>query len=234
MSGSAKAPRYLDVLAVAFVAVLLASNLVGPAKITEASLPLVGTITFSAAVLYFPLAYVIGDVLTEVYGFARARRVIWLGFAALGFALAMAWLVVALPPAGEWGDQGAYEKVFGTTWRIVLASMLAYAVGELVNSYVLARMKVATAGRHLYARTIGSSMVGQGFDTLIFFPVAFLGSGLIPDELIPAIMLVEYCIKVGIEAALTPVTYVVVGALKSAEGIDHYDTDTDFSPLPTA
>ena len=223
--------RYYDLIMVAFVAVLLCANLIGPAKITEADLPLIGTITFSAAVLYFPISYVFGDILTEVYGYARARRVIWAGFGALAFASAMAALVVWLPPAAGWTDQPAYQTVFGSTWRIVAASMLAYWAGEFVNSYVIAKLKVWFGGRWFGARAIGSTILGQAVDTCIFFPVAFLGSGLIPDELLPQIMLVEYCLKVGIEVILLPATYTVVATLKRAEHEDYYDTKTDFSPF---
>ena len=223
--------RHLDLILAAFVAVLLCSNLVGPAKVTEATLPWFGTISFSAAVLYFPLAYVLGDVLTEVYGYRVARRVIWVGFACLAFASAMAWLVVSLKPAGFWEDQAAYETVFGTTWRIVAASMLAYLAGSFVNAFVLAKMKIWTNGRVLASRTIGSTVVGQAVDTAIFFPVAFLGSGLIPDTALPEIMLTEYAIKVGIEVLLTPFVYVLVARLKASEGVDVYDRGTNFSPM---
>lgn len=231
MSTTERAYRYFPLITAAFVTVLLCSNLIGPAKVVELSLPVVGAISFSAAVLFFPFSYVFGDILTEVYGYARARRVIWTGFAALLFASTMSALTVALPFAADWPHQAAYETVFGSTWRIVAASMLAYFCGELVNSYVLARMKVAMAGRALWLRTIGSTLIGEAVDTAIFFPIAFWGSGLIPDELLLAIAITEYVLKVLIEVLFTPGTYAIVGALKRAEREDYYDRDTDFSPF---
>jgi hypothetical protein len=215
----------------AFVAVLLCSNLIGPAKITEVGLPYWGPIAFSTAVVFFPLSYVFGDVLTEVYGYGRARQVIWAGFAALGFATFMSFVVLALPPASFWDQQAAYETVFGNTWRIVVASMTAYFCGAFVNAYVLARMKVWQQGRHLWGRTIGSTIAGQSVDSAIFFPIAFYNSGILPNEAILAVAVTELVLKVGIEAVLTPVTYVVVGVLKRTEREDFYDRNTDFSPF---
>jgi uncharacterized integral membrane protein (TIGR00697 family) len=223
--------RYYDFVMAAFVAVLLCSNLVGPAKIAQADLPLVGVITFGAGVLFFPISYVFGDILTEVYGYARARRVIWTGFAMLLFASIMASIVVALPPAPGWKNQAAYEIAFGSTWRIALASLVAFACGEFVNSYVLAKMKIATAGRWLWSRTIGSTIFGEAVDSMLFYPLAFYGSGLIPDELLPKVMLSQFLAKVAVEVMLTPVTYKVVGFLKRAERVDHYDRRTDFNPF---
>ncbi|MEE9587078.1 MAG: queuosine precursor transporter [Hyphomicrobiaceae bacterium] len=231
MTEPRKAYRYYDFVMAAFVTVLICSNVIGPAKVTETTLPIFGTIGFSAAVLYFPISYVFGDILTEVYGYARARRVIWTGFAALLFTSFLAWVVVQLPPASYWTDQAAYETVFGSTWRIAAASMVAYWAGEFVNSYILAKMKVWMEGRQLWKRTIGSTLFGQAVDTSIFFPLAFLGSGLIPDEALPAIMLVEYVLKVMIEVLLTPATYAIVGFLKRAENEDYYDRETDFTPF---
>jgi queuosine precursor transporter len=223
--------RYFDLVMVAFVTVLLCSNLIGPAKVVTATLPWWGPISFSAAVLFFPIAYVFGDVLTEVYGYARARRVIWAGFAAVAFSAAMAALTVALPPDPQWPHQAAYETVFGSTWRIVAASMIAYFCGEFVNSYVLAKLKVWTAGRHLWLRTIGSTLVGQSVDSALFFPIAFWNSGLIPNELLLGIALTELVLKVLIEVVLTPVTYRIVAWLKRADHSDVYDRDTNFSPF---
>ncbi len=223
--------RYYDFVMAAFVAVLLCSNLVGPAKIAQADLPLVGVITFGAGVLFFPISYVFGDILTEVYGYARARRVIWTGFAMLLFASFMASIVVALPPAPGWKNQAAYEIAFGSTWRIALASLVAFACGEFVNSYVLAKMKIATAGRWLWSRTIGSTIFGEAVDSMLFYPLAFYGSGLIPNELLPKVMLSQFLAKVAVEVMLTPVTYKVVGFLKRAERVDHYDRRTDFNPF---
>jgi queuosine precursor transporter len=172
---------------------------------------------------------VLGDVLTEVYGYARARRVIWAGFAALLFMAFMSWAVVAMPPADGWPNQPAYEAVFGQVPRIVLASIVAFWAGEFVNSYVLARMKIWTEGRMLWTRTIGSTVVGQGVDSLIFYPVAFLG--IWSTEQVLVVMVTNWALKVAWEAALTPVTYAVVGALKRREGIDLYDQGTDFTPF---
>jgi hypothetical protein len=231
MTAPARSYRYIDLVTAAFVTVLVCSSLIGPAKITEATLPLIGTITFSAAVIFFPLAYVFGDVLTEVYGYSRARRVIWMGFAGLVFAAAMTAMMLSLPPASFWGEQKAYETVFAITPRIVLASITAYLAGEFVNSYVLARMKVWQQGRHLWGRTVGSTVIGQAVDSAIFFPVAFWDSGIVPNEAILGIALTEYVMKVLIEAGLTPWTYAVVGALKRAEHEDFYDRETDFSPF---
>jgi hypothetical protein len=216
--------RYIDLVTVAFVTVLLCANLIGPAKVAR-----LGPVTFGAGVLFFPISYIFGDILTEVYGYARARRVVWSGFAALAFASFMAWAVLAFPPAPGWPHQAAYETVFGATWRIVLASLVAFFAGELCNSYVLARMKVATSGRWLWARTIGSTIVGEGVDSLIFYTVAFYGTW--PNQQLLTIMGSNYAIKVSWEALATPITYRVVAALKRAEDVDWYDRDTDFNPF---
>ncbi len=223
--------RYYELLMAGFVTIYLCSNLLGPAKAVQVDLPLFGSATFGAGVLFFPISYVFGDVLTEVYGFARARRVIWTGFAAMLFAAVMAWAVVRLPPAPGWPHQGAYEVAFGNTWRIVLASLIAYFCGEFVNSFVLAKMKVITAGRHLWARTIGSTVAGEGVDSALFYPLAFWGSGIIPDALIPTLMLSQWVAKTLVEVALTPLTYQVVGFLKRVEREDWYDRHTDFTPF---
>jgi uncharacterized integral membrane protein (TIGR00697 family) len=182
-------------------------------------------------VLFFPISYIIGDVLTEVYGYARARRVIWAGFAALAFMAFMAFVVVSLPPAKGWPGQPAYEFVFGNSWRIVAASMIAFWAGEFANSFVLAKMKVLTQGKHLWTRTIGSTVVGQGLDSLIFYPLAFYGLAGWPPEQLMQVVLSQWAIKTAWEAALTPVTYLVVGALKRREGVEVFDEGTDFSPF---
>ena len=234
MSMQQKSYRYFDFVMAAFVVVLLCSDVIGPAKITTADLPVMGTLNFSAAVIFFPVSYVFGDILTEVYGYARARRVIWAGFGGLIFASLMAALVVALPSAAFWDQQPAYVSVFGNTWRIVLASITAYFCGEFVNSYVLAKMKVRQQGRHLWMRTIGSTLVGEGVDSAIFFPIAFWNSGILPNEAILGVALTEYVLKVLIEVGLTPATYAIVGFLKRAEQEDYYDRDTDFSPFRLA
>jgi uncharacterized integral membrane protein (TIGR00697 family) len=223
--------RYYELVMAAFVTVLICSNLIGPAKIAQFELPLVGAVTFGAGVLFFPVSYVFGDVLTEVYGYARARKVIWAGFAGLAFASLMATVVVALPPAPFWNNQAAYEIAFGSTWRIVLASMCAYFCGEFVNSYVLAKMKILTAGKWLWTRTIGSTIFGEAVDSALFYPLAFYGTGIIPDDKLPLVMLSQFLIKVGVEVVFTPVTYKVVNALKRAEHEDFYDRNTDFTPF---
>jgi len=224
-------PRYYEFVMVAFVVILVCSNLIGPAKIAQVDLPVVGLLTFGAGVLFFPISYVFGDILTEVYGYARSRRVIWAGFAALVFASFMAWVVVALPPAPFWKNQAAYEVAFGNAWRISAASMVAYFCGEFVNSFVLAKMKIATQGRWLWSRTIGSTIFGEGVDSLLFYPLAFWGTGIIPNEALPKVMLAQFVAKVVVEVLFTPVTYAIVGWLKRAEGIDHYDRDTRFTPF---
>jgi uncharacterized integral membrane protein (TIGR00697 family) len=223
--------RYYDLVMAAFVTVLVCSNLIGPAKIAQIDLPLVGALTFGAGVLFFPISYVFGDILTEVYGYARARKVIWAGFGAMAFAAFMASVVVALPPAPFWKHQGAYDVAFGSTWRIVLASMIAYFCGEFVNSFVLARMKVWMEGRHLWMRTIGSTIFGEAVDSALFYPLAFYGTGIIPDDKLPVVMFAQFVAKVAVEVVFTPVTYRIVGFLKRAEHEDYYDRNTDFNPF---
>jgi uncharacterized integral membrane protein (TIGR00697 family) len=223
--------RYYEFVMAAFVTILICSNLIGPAKIAQLELPLIGAVSFGAGLLFFPISYVFGDILTEVYGYARARRVIWAGFAGLAFAAVMAASVVALPPAPFWQHQEAYEIAFGTTWRIALASMFAYFCGEFANSFVLAKMKIATAGRWLWTRTIGSTIVGEAIDSALFYPLAFYGSGIIPNDKLPAVMLAQFVGKVAVEVLFTPLTYKVVGLLKRAENEDYYDRDTDFTPF---
>jgi queuosine precursor transporter len=228
---NARPYRYYEFVMAAFVTVLICSNLIGPAKIWHFELPLIGEITPGAGVLFFPISYVFGDILTEVYGYARSRRVIWAGFGGLAFAAAMAWTVVALPPAPFWKNQAAYEIAFGSTWRIAAASLIGFLCGEFVNSFVLAKMKIWTGGRWLWTRTIGSTILGEGVDSLLFYPLAFWGSGLIPDERLPQIMLVQFLSKVGVEVVFTPLTYKLVGWLKRAENEDYYDRNTDFNPF---
>jgi hypothetical protein len=215
----------------AFVTILICSNLIGPAKIAQLDFPVVGTLTFGAGVLFFPISYVFGDVLTEVYGYARSRRVIWAGFGGLAFASVMSFVVVTLPPAPFWKNQEAYEIAFGGTWRIALASMIAYFCGEFVNSFVLAKMKIMTSGRWLWTRTIGSTIFGEGVDSVLFYPLAFYGSGILPDDKLPQVMLAQFIAKVSVEVVFTPATYWVVGALKRAEQEDYYDRDTRFTPF---
>lgn len=232
-AGPAHTLRYYDLLVAGMVAVLLCSNLIGPAKVCQLDLPLLGTVNFGAGNLFFPIAYIFGDVLTEVYGYARARRAIWAGFAALIFASFMATVIVQLPPAPDEPFnavlQPALETAFGSTWRIVLASIVAYWVGDFVNSYVLARLKVWTAGRRLWLRTIGSTAVGQAADSVLFYPIAFYG--IWTHDALAAVMVFNLLFKVGVEVLFTPLTYFVVYRLKRAEGIDVFDRGTDFTPF---
>src|SRR5687767_5523433 len=221
--------RYFDFVMAAFVTILLLSNVLGAGKVAVIDLPGIGEWPFGAGILFFPVSYVIGDILTEVYGYSRARRCIWAGFAALLFMAFMAFVVVALPPAATWTGQAAYEQVFGQVPRIVLASIVAFWAGEFVNSYVLARMKIWSRGRHLWSRTIGSTVVGQGIDSLIFYPLAFYGVW--DNETLLIVLVTQWVLKVGWEAILTPVTYFVVGWLKRREGVDVYDEGTDFTPF---
>ena len=221
--------RYYDLVMAAFVTILLLSNVIGAGKVATVTLPGIGAWPFGAGILFFPISYVIGDVLTEVYGYARARRCIWAGTAALLFMALMSIVVVELPPAAGWTGQAAYEAVFGQVPRIVLASIAAFWAGEFANSLVLARMKLMTEGRHLWMRTIGSTVAGQAVDSLIFYPLAFWGVW--DGDTLLKVLLTQWALKVGWEAALTPATYAVVGFLKRREGIDVYDRGTDFTPF---
>ena len=223
--------RYYEFVMVAFVVVLVCSNLIGPAKIATVDLPFWGPYVFGAGVIFFPISYIFGDILTEVYGYARARRVIWAGFGALIFASFMASVVVALPPAPFWKHQQAYEIAFGNAWRVVAASMIAYACGEFVNSFILAKMKIWTEGRALWMRTIGSTVFGEAVDSALFYPLAFYGTGIIPNEMLPQVMLAQFITKTLVEVAFTPLTYAIVGFLKRREQEDHYDRDTNFNPF---
>src|SRR5437899_12286093 len=216
--------RYYDLVMAAFVTVLLCANLIGASKVCR-----IGPVTFGAGVLFFPISYVFGDVLTEVYGYARARKVVWAGFGALIFASFMSWAVLAFPPAPGWPYQAAFETLFGSTPRLVLAPLIAYFAGEFCNSYVLAKMKLLTSGRFLWTRTIGSTIVGEAVDSLIFYPLAFLG--LWSNDLLLKVLVSNYLLQVGWEVVMTPLTYRVVHALKRAEHEDYYDRDTNFTPF---
>lgn len=248
LTGARRHFRYFDYVMAAFVAILLLSNLIGAAKLAS-----VDGITFGAGILFFPVSYVLGDVMTEVYGYANARRCVWAGFFALIFMAFMSFVVVAMPPAADWGCaqsadplyaplvaakdagtlcQSTYISVFGSTWRIVAASLLAFWAGEFVNSFVLARMKVWSGGRHLWMRTIGSTIFGEGVDSLIFYPIAFMGVWTTHSVLI--VLVTNWAMKVAWEVLLTPVTYAVVGWLKKREGVDVYDENMDFSPFAKA
>lgn len=226
--------RYYDYCMAAFAVILICSNLIGAGKQAAITLPWGGDpVIFGAGILFFPLGYVLGDVLTEVYGYARARRVVWVGFAASAFTAFMCAVVVAMPPAPGWGGQETLAAVFGQTPRIFLASITAFWAGEFANSFVLARLKLLTQGRYLWLRTIGSTVVGQGVDSLIFYPLAFLGQPDWPVERVFLIAATNYGLKVLWEVLLTPVTYAVVGWFKRVEGLDVFDTGTDFTPFKT-
>lgn len=225
--------RYYDFLMAGTVAVLLCSNLIGPAKACIVTVPIIGVVTFGAGNLFFPISYIFGDVMTEVYGYARARRAIWAGFAAMIFATTMSAIIVSMPasPTSDYNKvlQPALETVFGNTWRIVVASMLAFWVGDFVNSFVMAKMKVWTEGRMLWTRTIGSTVCGQSIDSLLFYPVAFYG--ILDNATLGSLMVFNVLFKIGVEVAFTPLTYLVVNGLKRAEGVDTFDTDISFSPF---
>lgn len=222
--------RYYDFVMAAYVCVLLCSNLIGPAKETSVEVPLIGTVTFLAGVLFFPISYIFGDILTEVYGYGRDRRVVWAGFAALAFASLMSAVVVHLPPsAASRSAQASVEAVFGNTPRIVVASILAFLCGTFVNSYVLAKMKIWTSGRWLWTRIVGSTLCGELVDSVLFYFLAFFGR--IPQDELVGLMFTQYLLKSGWEIIATPLTYRVVAFLKKAENEDYYDTDTNFTPF---
>jgi uncharacterized integral membrane protein (TIGR00697 family) len=222
----------------AFVAVLLCSNLIGVQKVSSVNLPFYGEYIYGAGVLFFPISYLFGDILTEVYGYARSRKVIWAGFGALIFASLMSSVVTFLPlpvnvaPESLQGNlekQRAIEMIFGQTPRIVLASLTAFWLGEFVNSFVLAKIKLWMSGRLLFVRTIASTIAGEVADSLIFYPIAFYG--IWTNEQLISVMIGNYFIKVLWEVFATPVTYLIVGFLKKAEHEDFYDKDTDFNPF---
>ena len=215
----------------AFVTVLLCSNLIGVHKVSSVDLPFYGEYIYGTGVLFFPLSYLFGDILTEVYGYARSRKVIWAGFGALIFASLMAWAVTSFPAARTMSaeQQAAVNLIFGQTWRIVAASLTAFWLGEFVNSFVLAKMKLRTNGKYLWMRTIGSTFAGEAVDSLIFYPIAFLGTW--STEQVVSVMIGNYFIKVLWEVAATPVTYKIVAFLKKAEHEDYFDRDTNFNPF---
>ncbi|HMI37391.1 MAG TPA: queuosine precursor transporter [Steroidobacteraceae bacterium] len=232
MNGSSQRQyRYYDLIMAAYVCILLCANLIGPAKAAVVHIPVLGgDFSFFAGVLFFPLSYVFGDILTEVYGYARDRRCVWAGFAALAFASFMAWVIVALPPAPEWRDkQAAVAAIFGSTWRIAGASIIAFWSGSLVNSYVLAKMKIMTRGRWLWTRTIGSTIFGEAVDSGLFYTIAFYG--VLDNSFLVTVMFHQYLLKTAWEVVMTPVTYRVVAFLKRSEQEDYYDTNTDFTPF---
>jgi uncharacterized integral membrane protein (TIGR00697 family) len=214
----------------AFVCILLCSNLIGPAKATTVHLPWIGDVTFLAGVLFFPISYFFGDIFTEVYGYGRDRRVVWAGFGALAFASLMAATVVALPPAANWVDrQHAVESIFGSTPRIIAGSITAFWCGSFVNSYVLAKLKMVTAGRWLWTRTIGSTICGEAVDSALFYTIAFAGQ--LPSHELIALAITQYVLKVMWEVLSTPLTYRLVHWLKRVENEDYFDKNTDFTPF---
>jgi uncharacterized integral membrane protein (TIGR00697 family) len=231
-AGPPRVYRYYDFIMAAFVAVLLCSNLIGAAKTAQLDLPLVGLVTFSAGVLFFPISYIFGDILTEVYGYGRDRRVVWAGFAALLFASIMAAVALSLPAApGDFNQsyQAHMEGVFGNTWRIVAGSMIAFWCGSFANSFVMAKMKLRMEGRYLWMRTIGSTLVGEAVDSGLFYFIAFYG--IWPDGQVAVVAFTQYVLKTGWEILMTPITYRVVAFLKRKEDEDWYDRNTDFSPF---
>jgi hypothetical protein len=213
---------FLIVTAV-FIASLIAANIIA------VKLVIVAGLLLPAAVIIFPVSYIVGDVLTEVYGYSKTRRVIWLGFLANLIVVAAIWLAGLLPAAGFWDGQDAWSRILGMAPRILAASFLAYLVGEFANAYVLAKMKIATEGRFLWTRTISSTLVGQGVDSAIFIVIAF--AGVIPTGALLTAVVTQWLVKSGYEALATPLTYYVVGFLKRREGVDTYDTETRFNPL---
>ncbi len=224
--------KYYDFVMAAFVTILLCSDLIGAAKVAQANLPVLGTVTFGAGVLFFPVSYIFGDVLTEVYGYGRDRRVIWAGFCALLFASLMSTVVLALQPAAGPANasyQTHLEAVFGNTPRIVFGSILAFWCGSFTNSYVMAKMKVAMQGRHLWMRTIGSTLCGELVDSSLFYVIAFYG--IWPNEQLISVIVAQYVLKSGWEVVMTPVTYKVINFLKRKENEDYYDRDTNFNPF---
>ncbi|MEP7147655.1 MAG: queuosine precursor transporter [Acidobacteriota bacterium] len=215
----------------AFVAVLLCSNLIGVHKVSSVNLPFYGEYIYGAGVLFFPISYLFNDIMTEVYGFARSRRAVWAGFAALIFASLMSFVVTSLPAAPTMSaeHQSSVNFIFGQTARITLASLIAFWAGEFINSFVLAKVKVWTEGRFLWVRTIGSTFAGEAVDSVIFYPIAFIGTW--SNEQVVSVMIGNYFIKVLWEVLATPLTYAIVNFLKKAEHEDFYDRGTDFNPF---
>ena len=214
---------YFAFVVTLFVAFLLISN-IASTKILS-----LWIFTFDGGTLLFPLTYIFGDVLTEVYGFKKAKKAIWIGFfCALLMTIVLA-IVQLLPPASGWENQAAFESILGMTPRIVAASLIAYLAGSFSNSIVLAKMKLITKGKMLWSRTIGSTIIGEGFDTALFCTIAFFG--VLPTELLIAVIVSNYFFKVGVEALFTPITYKIINFLKKKEGIEFYDNKTDFNPL---
>lgn len=215
--------RYLDIITTAFAVVLILSN------ISSTKILSLGWFSFDGGTILFPLSYIFGDILTEVYGYARSRRVIWIGFAMNLLMVLIFYVVGKLPPAMDWGNQGAYDAILGVMPRIVLGSLCAYLFGEFLNSYVLAKLKIKTKGKYFWLRAIGSTMIGEFFDTTIFLFIAF--AGILPWNLIWIIWVSNYIFKIGIEIVFLPLTYRLVAFLKKKENEDYYDVGTNFNPI---
>ncbi len=215
--------KYTDIITAVFAAILILSN-IGSSKILS-----LGWFSFDGGTILFPLVYIFGDILTEVYGYARARRVIWIGFAMNLLMVVVFWTIGKLPPAMDWGNQAAFDSILGVVPRIVLASLIAYLFGEFINSYVLAKLKIKTQGKYFWLRALGSTIVGEFFDTSIFLVIAF--AGVLPWDLIWVLWVSNYIFKVGTEFVLLPVTYRIVAWLKKKEEEDYYDRDTNFNPI---
>ncbi len=222
-NGDSEGRQYYDFLLAAFVAVLLISN------IASSKILVLGPFTFDGGTILFPVSYIFGDVLTEVYGYRRARRVIWAGFFATALMALVLTVVGRLPAAEGWAHQESYDAILGLTPRIVAGSLVAFWMGEFSNSYIISRMKVWTEGKYLFLRTIGSTLVGEGVDTLLFVVIAF--AGVLPPSLLLSIIVSNYVFKVLFEAAATPFTYLLVNGLKRREGIDHYDRGISYNPF---
>ena len=221
-----KSYKYLDIAMVAFVVILLLSNFVSNSKVIH-----FGIFTSTAGIILFPASYLLGDILTEVYGYAKSRRVIWVGFGALIISSMLVQLMIWMPASTEWHNQKAFETIFGNAPRVVFASMFAFWCGEFANSFTLAKMKILTKGKHLWSRTIGSTVIGEAVDSIVFYPIAFAGLTAFSWNLIFTIMASNYFLKVMWEILATPFTYKIVAYLKKKENEDYYDYETDFSPF---
>jgi queuosine precursor transporter len=215
--------RYLNLVTAIFTTCLVVANIIA-VKLVE-----IGGVILPAAVVIFPISYIFGDILTEVYGYARARQVIWIGFGCNLLAVVAIWIAGMLPPAGFWNGQAAYDQILGYTWRLLAASFAAYLVGEFLNSLVLAKLKVATHGRWLWLRTIGSTLIGEGADSLVFITLAFTGA--VPQDQMARLVVTQWLFKCAYEVIATPITYVIVTYLKRVENEDFYDYQTDFTPF---
>ena len=223
MSDQKESFRYFSIVSTLFVAMIMISNIVATKLFS------LGPLIFTGGILIFPITYIFGDILTEVYGYSRSRKIIWTGFFALILMSFIFWIVGLLPPAPTWQNQEAYLLILGSVPRIVLASIIGYWAGEFANSFVLAKMKLLTKGKRLWMRTISSTIVGEGVDTVLFVFIGFYG--VIPGSILFIAILSGYAFKVAYEIVATPITYKIVGFLKKAEGVDHYDYNTNFSPF---